>query len=61
MNLACPNDPTHQEFTVTAAVLQEWKVGPKGNVLNVTEACKDGDIVEGIAHCAVCGAKATES
>ncbi len=57
----CPKDPTHEHFSTTGHVCQEWSVDRKGNFESVLEDCLQvtaNPDRDNIWACTTCGAQA---
>ena len=61
MKIKCPANPTHDKFTVTVQVAQDWKVDENGNFLECVDECSQvyqHPTTDHYYECAICGAEA---
>jgi hypothetical protein len=60
--LVCPKDLSHEEFSVTAHVAQEWKVGRGGDFIETLDQCSEilnrPNTQDYVYSCIVCGSEA---
>ena len=56
----CPNDKTHDKFTTTAHVVEEWRVDKHGDFIEVTQSLETTHAPDhgNIWFCDVCGEEA---
>lgn len=57
----CPRDPSHERFSTTAHVMQDWEVDRTGNFEKVIEDCLQVTAKpdrDNIWICIICGAQA---
>lgn len=61
MKATCPNNWKHEEFHVSAHVVQDWKVDAEGNWLETIDECVEVTHKinqDSIWTCSTCGAEA---
>lgn len=61
MNIRCPKSNRHKRFSVSAHVVQEWEVDPKGDFNKVIKDCTDvthAPASDDLFLCRTCGAEA---
>lgn len=63
MKAVCPTDPSHNRFTTTAHVMEEWEVDEEGDWVRTISTLQvtHGPDVDNVWTCVSCGAEADVS